>query len=108
MIYELRIYRCAPGRMADVLKRFEEHVLGIWKRLGITQAGFWTVSVGDCSRDVYYMLRWNSLAEREQKWELFRHDPEWAAIRKATEKDGAIVHSVRNQFLAPTAFSASR
>ena len=42
MIYEQRIYKCYPGRMPDLLKRFETTTLSIWERHGIRQAGFWT------------------------------------------------------------------
>ena len=30
MIYELRVYHCAPGRLPALLKRFETTTLGIW------------------------------------------------------------------------------
>ena len=52
------------------------------------------------------MLQWESLADREKKWNAFAADPEWHAKRAETEKDGAIVANVSNQFLAPTAFSS--
>jgi hypothetical protein len=31
MIYELRIYRCMPGRLPALLARFQNHTLGIWE-----------------------------------------------------------------------------
>ena len=31
MIYELRIYRCVPGRKSALLSRFENETLRIWK-----------------------------------------------------------------------------
>lgn len=68
MIYELRIYRCLPGRLPALLNRFETHTLRIWERLGIRQAGFWTVAVGENSSELYYLLQWRSFAEREEKW----------------------------------------
>ncbi len=45
MIYEQRTYAVMPGRMPDLLRRFEEAVLPIWERHGIRQAGFWTYLV---------------------------------------------------------------
>lgn len=108
MYHELRIYRCMPGRVAEVVRRFEEDVLPIWNRLGIQQAGFWTVAVGESNLNVYYMLRWSSLAEREEKWEQFRKDSEWAAARAESEADGPIIQSISNQLLSPTAYSAAR
>jgi len=40
-VYEMRIYTTIPGRMPNLLKRFDEHTLGIWKKHGIEQVGFW-------------------------------------------------------------------
>lgn len=106
MIHELRIYHCVPGRLPALLKRFETITLKLWEKHGIRQAGFWTVLVGPSNQDLYYLLEWESLAERERKWNAFIADPEWLAARAETEKDGQIVASVENMFLAPTAFSA--
>lgn len=108
MIHELRIYRCVPGRLPALLKRFETITLKLWERHGIRQAGFWTVGIGESNQDLYYLLAWESLAEREKKWNAFLADPDWIAARAETEKDGQIVASVNNQILLPTAFSAVR
>jgi hypothetical protein len=106
MIYELRVYHCVPGRLPALVKRFETVTLGIWERFGIRQAGFWTVLVGESSQDLFYLLQWESLGEREKKWAAFLADPEWIAKRAESERDGAIVASVSNSFLQPTAFSS--
>ncbi|MBS7813179.1 NIPSNAP family protein [Roseococcus pinisoli] len=106
MIHELRIYHCISGRLPNLLRRFETVTLDIWKKHGIRQAGFWTVTIGDSNQDLYYLLEWESLAEREQKWTAFQADPEWIAKRAETEKDGAIVATVSNLILQPTAFSS--
>ena len=106
MIHELRIYHCIPGRLPALLKRFETITLAIWGRHGIRQAGFWTVAIGPSNQALYYLLEWDSLAEREQKWNAFIADPEWLTKRAETEKDGQIVERVDNQILVPTAFSS--
>ncbi|MDA8052245.1 MAG: NIPSNAP family protein [Rhodospirillales bacterium] len=106
MIHELRIYHCVPGRLPALLKRFETITLGIWQRHGIRQAGFWTVLVGESNQDLYYLLAWESLAERERKWGAFMADPEWISKRAETERDGAIVASITNALLQPTSFSS--
>jgi NIPSNAP len=108
MIYELRVYHCMPSRLPALLKRFDTITLGIWQRHGIRQAGFWTVLVGSSNHDLYYMLAWESLAEREKKWAGFMADPEWIAKRAETERDGPIVASITNSFLDPTSFSSVR
>ena len=106
MIYEMRIYHCVPGRLPALLKRFETITLAIWERHGIRQAGFWTTIVGTSNMTLTYMLAWESLAEREAKWGAFQSDPEWIAKRAETERDGAIVANIVNEFLLPTAFSS--
>ena len=108
MIHELRVYRCVPGRLPALLKRFDTITLKLWERHGIKQAGFWTVLVGESNHELYYLLAWDSLAEREQKWNAFASDPEWLAKRAETEADGQIVANVSNQMLVPTSFSSVR
>jgi NIPSNAP len=54
------------------------------------------------------MLAWDSLAEREKRWDAFLADPEWLAIAAETEKDGQIVENISNELLAPTAFSSAK
>lgn len=106
MIHELRIYRCLPGRLPALLNRFDKVTLPLWEKHGIRQAGFWTVEVGPSNQELYYLVAWNSLAEREQKWGAFAADPEWIAKRTESEKDGPIVETLSNIILRPTAFSA--
>ena len=106
MLYELRIYHCMPGRLPDLLNRFNTTTLNIWEGHGIRPAGFWTVEVGNSNQDLYYMLAWESLAEREQKWAAFQADPDWIAARAKTEENGPIVASIANEILKPTAFSS--
>lgn len=106
MIHELRIYHCVSGRLPNLLKRFETVTLKLWEKHGIRQAGFWTVEVGNSNQDLVYLLAWESLAEREQKWSAFAADPDWLAARAESEKDGPIVASVENSILKPTAFSS--
>ena len=106
MIYELRIYTCLPGRLPDLQRRFADHTLALWERHGIEQAGFWTTLIGNSNNDLTYMLRWNSMAERETRWNAFMADPEWQAARKASEANGPLLSNVASQLLAPTSFSS--
>ena len=95
-----------PGRLPALLNRFDTITLKLWEKHGIRQAGFWTMLVGDSNQDLYYLLEWESLAEREEKWNKFAADPEWLEKRAETEKGGQIVAKVVNYMLQPTSFSA--
>lgn len=105
-VIELRIYTTLPGRLPNLLARFENHTTKIWERHGIKQVGFFTTLVGPKSNDLTYMLQWDSMAEREEKWTKFMADEEWIKVRAESEKDGPINENVYSSFLTPTAFSA--
>ncbi len=108
MIHELRIYDCVPGRLPDLLKRFDTITLKLWEKHGIKQAGFWTTLIGENNQRLYYLLQWELLADREKKWNAFAADPDWLSARAKTEANGAIVAQVTNEMLQPTSFSSVR
>ena len=56
MIMEMRVYRCLPGRLPALMKRFDTLTLKLWDKHGIKQAGFWTTLVGESNLELYYLL----------------------------------------------------
>lgn len=109
MIHELRIYHVTPGSMPRLHNRFTNTTLGYFSKHGIRAVSFWDVTIGDGSNaKMFYILEWESLAEREQKWNAFQADPGWQADRAASEKDGAIVARVESLILTPTAYSPKK
>jgi hypothetical protein len=108
VIHELRIYRCLPGRLPDLNKRFESVTLKLWEKHGFRPVGFWTTVIGESNQDLTYLLEWMDLAERERVWAGFMIDPDWLKARAESEKNGAIVANITSSILAPTAFSRLR
>jgi hypothetical protein len=106
MIYELRVYQAAPGRMQELLDRFENITIPLWRRHGIETAGFWTTVIGPSNQRLYYFLKWESLADREAKFPKFQADPEWLEKRAESERNGPLTAKVSNEILVPTAFSS--
>ena len=106
MIYEMRVYRCLPGRLPALLKRFVTVTLKLWAKHGIKQAGFFTTLIGESNQELTYFLAWDSLADREKKWAGFMSDPDWMSARAKSEEDGQIVANIVSQLLVPTAFSS--
>ena len=102
----VRLYHCVPGRLPDLVKRFDTLTQPLGKKHGIEQAGFWTVAIGSSNQDLYYMLKWDSLDERARKFAGFQADPEWVSGRAETEKNGPIVASITNTIMHPTSFSS--
>lgn len=108
MIVELRTYHCAPGRLSALHDRFTSTTLGFFEKYGIRQVGFWTNLTGATNQSLTYLLQWESLAERETKWNAFQADAEWIAKRAASEAQAIIVERIEVQFMAPTGYSALR
>jgi NIPSNAP len=106
MIMEMRVYRCLPGRLPALMKRFDTLTLKLWDKHGIKQAGFFTTLIGESNQELTYFVAWDSLADREKKWNAFQADPDWIAGRAKSEEDGQIISNIVSQLLVPTSFSA--
>jgi NIPSNAP protein len=52
-----------------------------------------------------YMLAHNSREAADANWKAFRSDPEWIAVRDASEANGKLVEKIDSTFLATTDFS---
>lgn len=105
MIYEWREYRVAPGKMPALLRRFREITYKFFEKHGIRVVGYWESEVGGETDTLYYLVAWESMAQREERWRAFATDPEWIAAKAETEREGPLVVSIHNRFLRPTDFS---
>ena len=104
MIYELRSYDIAPGRMPALHARFQNHTLGLFRKHGIEVVGFWEAIIGT-SNVLHYVIRFDDLAHRERAWAAFLGDPEWQRVRSESERDGPIVARIRNEIWRPASYS---
>src|SRR5437773_12465872 len=104
MLHELRIYITVPGRLPAINDRFAKHTIGFFRKHGIGILGFWNDEIGT-SNQLTYILSFDSMADREQKWGAFQADPGWQQVRAETEASGPIVAQVINTFMRLTAFS---
>ena len=105
MIYEMRTYEAAPGKLPVLVGRFANTTDGLFKKYGMRPIGYWTESIGDNTK-LHYMLAWEDDAERVAKWAEFRADPERARAFAESEKEGQLVTRITNTIWQPTAFSA--
>ncbi len=104
MIYELRIYHAAPGKLRALSRRFEHSTLKFFDKHGIRPIGFWIPVIGE-SNDLYYILEWENLDEREKNWGAFQSDPEWIQARAESEAEGPLYTHITNLILSPTSYS---
>ena len=105
-IFELRTYTATPGRIEDVHTRFRDHTLKLFEKHHMTLIGFWRpADEQQAKRQLVYMLAFPSREAATDRWKEFQADPEWKAVKEASEKNGPIVEKIDSVFLNPTDYS---
>ncbi len=108
-VCELRIYDTLPGKAQPLHDRFANVTSRLFEKHGMTNVGYWTPVVGGYSNQLYYMLGFEDLAQREKAWASFQQDPEWQAASRATsEQHGVVLEKLTNVMLRPTPYSPLR
>lgn len=91
-VYELRTYHLKEGKLAAILDRFRTKEAAIFVRCGMHPVAYWVPTDEPLAgRTITYLLRHKSRAAATESWAKFTADPEWVALKAATEKDGAFV-----------------
>ncbi len=107
MIYELRTYWAAPGKLEALHARFRNLTLGLFARHNMHVVGFWTpVPTTAESGDLVYILAYPDQTALTTAWNAFRADPEWQAGRAASEANGTLVVKSTSIVMQPTDYSA--
>jgi len=105
-VFELRKYHAAPGKMAALHARFRDHTCKLFEKHGMTIIGFWSPTEPKQARQtLVYLLAFPSKEAAAKSWQAFREDPEWIAVKEASEKDGKLVDKVESVYLNPTDYS---
>jgi heme-degrading monooxygenase HmoA len=106
MIVELRRYLPVRDRERDLDHRFRTSTLDLFARRGFKVTDFW---VTEGATEIVYLVEWDSVEQMTEAWEAFRTDPEWLAIKRATEADGPITASIISTVLhRPDYFQPAR
>jgi hypothetical protein len=82
-LFELREYTASPGNLDNLLARFRDHTVNLFKKHGMTQIGYWT-QIGVDNKLVYILAHKDADAA-QASFTAFRADPDWIAAKKASE-----------------------
>ena len=108
-VYELRIYHLNPGKLPLILNRFRTAETKIFARLGMHNVAFFSptdeTTNANSADTLIYILRHTSREAARESWAKFSKDPEWVALKAASEKDGAFVNKHESTFMKLTDFS---
>jgi hypothetical protein len=100
LIYEIRVYEAAEGRADAMRRRFCDNVATkFFPRHGIELVGVFTAPAEDGR--LTYMTRFADEDARKKAWAAFGADPEWAALKAATETEGPLLKNQVISVLSP-------
>lgn len=103
MIYELRLYSVAPGRMPDVHTRFNDHFPALFRKHGVPLVGRWSAVAGPDAPRFVYLMAYRDYGHREAVWASFYADAEWWRIRAETNAGHEMVERHDLFFMKPNA-----
>jgi hypothetical protein len=106
VVYELRVYHAASGKLGELLTRFRDHTVKLFDRHGMKSVAYWTpVEEPQKSNTLIYVLQHPSREEAAANWKSFQDDPEWKTVRDKSEVNGKLTEKVDSTFMVLTDFS---
>jgi hypothetical protein len=105
-VFELRVYHTNDGKLGDLMARFRNHTITIFKRHGMESVAYWTPTDDPLKdRTLFYILKHPSREAADANWQAFKDDPEWKQVSAASDANGKLVNKVESTFLKLTDFS---
>ncbi|MEA3211740.1 MAG: hypothetical protein QOE70_4797 [Chthoniobacter sp.] len=113
-VFELRTYTTTPGNLPVLHERFRNHTMTLFAKHGMTNLFYWqlTADQKDADNTLVYLLAHASVDAARASFEGFRADPDWVAVKKASEDKGGgsltVPDGVKSVFLKATDYSPTR
>lgn len=101
MIYELKTYSIAPGRMSDCHRLYGEEGYAHFKPFEPNLLGYFTSEVGDLNRLVQ-IWKFESYEQRQQMLSSLRASPDF---RRFGEKIGPLLQNQSCMLMSPAPFA---
>jgi hypothetical protein len=78
--------------------------IAIFKKTGLTPVFFGESIIGPNLPNLNYMLAFKDMADRDQRWQVFRDDPDWKKL-SANPAYRDTVSNITDIILRPTEYS---
>ncbi len=105
-IFELRIYEShsvkAGKKKVEMFNEGGE--IAIFRKTGLNPVMFGETIIGANLPNLTYMLAFKDMAERDQRWQVFRDDPDWKRL-SADPAYRDTVSNITDIILRPTEYS---
>lgn len=100
--YELRLYQVQAGRMDDMLARWNGPLAQLFERHQVRPLGSWQTARG-AQPVLAYLMRWESMRDRDAAWSGFYSDPQWHQARLESNRGSELVERYELNFLRAAA-----
>jgi hypothetical protein len=85
-VFELRIYKAAPGKLGKLDARFRDNTIRLFNKHGMKSVAYWhPTDEPDAKDTLIYIIKHNSADDAKSSWKAFGSDPEW---KKAAQESG--------------------
>jgi NIPSNAP len=112
LLFELRTYHAAPGKLDDLLARFRDHTKVLFKKHEIGQFGYWvpTEKKDGAGETLIYILAHKNKEAAQASWKSFREDPDWVKVKADSEANGPLTvqGGVNSVYMMPTDYSPAK
>jgi hypothetical protein len=106
VVYELRIYHAAAGKLDALVARFRDHTMALFTKHGLKSVAYWTaIDEPAKSSTFFYILEHPSRDAATANWKSFQDDPEWKSVKEKSEVNGKLAEKIDSTFLTLTDFS---
>lgn len=96
--FEVRKYYANPGKLPDLIKRFQNHTVALFEKSGMENIAYF-VPVENNDNSMTYILGYPDEATRDRMWDKFMNDPEWKKAYQESIVDGALVAKIDQTFM---------
>ncbi len=105
-VYELRTYTAVEGRLPALHSRFRDHLLGFFKKHGMTNVAYFKPTDAPASGNtIIFLLSYPSRDASKASWAAFGQDPEWKKVVAESEANGKLIMKGETVALEPTDYS---
>ncbi len=103
MVYELRTYTAADGKLDALESRFRDHTMDLFERHGMKNIAYW-ISV-EVPNTLIYVLAHQDRDAAKKSWRSFVNDQDWQRVFKASRAEGPLVVRIESVFMKATDYS---
>lgn len=96
--FEIRKYYAHPGKLPDLLKRFENHTMRLFEKAGMENI-IYLIPEENADNSMTYILGYPDAEARDKMWKSFSDDPEWKKAYEESHVNGPLVAKVESTFM---------